>query len=157
MLYLLPPVLAHSINSGSVSFMAAFHPIRVILEPSSSISLTLQGAPHSSGLAIEWTRSSADSIASPNSRWLTYLSLLPPSSPLFSPPFYFSPLGLCNGFLTGFSASICVFFFFFSLGPHRQHMEVPRLGVEKELQLLAHTTATTMPDLSYVCHLHHSS
>ena len=30
------------------------------------------------------------------------------------------------------------FFFFFSfLGPHPQHMEVPRLGVKSELQLLA--------------------
>ena len=40
-------------------------------------------------------------------------------------------------------------FFFFSfvfLGPHMQHMEVPRLGVELELQLLAYTTATAMWD-----------
>ena len=36
-------------------------------------------------------------------------------------------------------------------------MEVPRLGVESELQLLAYTTATAMPDLSLVCNLHHSS
>ena len=28
------------------------------------------------------------------------------------------------------------FFFFFFLGPHLQHMEVPRLTVESELQLL---------------------
>ena len=35
--------------------------------------------------------------------------------------------------------------------------EVPRLGVELELQLPAHTTATAMPDLSCVCDLHHSS
>ena len=33
-------------------------------------------------------------------------------------------------------------------------MEVPRLGVELELQLLA--TATAMWDLSHVCDLHHS-
>ena len=32
--------------------------------------------------------------------------------------------------------------------PHLRHMEVPRLGVELELQLLACTTATAMPDLS---------
>ena len=31
---------------------------------------------------------------------------------------------------------ICLF------GPHLQHMEVPRLGVELELQLLAYTTGT---------------
>ena len=43
------------------------------------------------------------------------------------------------------------------LGPHPWHMEVPRLGVELELQLLAYTTATATPDLSRVCNLHHSS
>ena len=36
-------------------------------------------------------------------------------------------------------------------------MEVPRLGVETELQLPAYTTATAMPDPSFVCDLHHSS
>ena len=39
-------------------------------------------------------------------------------------------------------------------------MEVPRLGVESELQLLlAYTTATAMwdPSHSLVCDLHHSS
>ena len=34
-----------------------------------------------------------------------------------------------------------LFFFFFRL--HLQHMEVPRLGVQLELQLPACTTATT--------------
>ena len=33
-------------------------------------------------------------------------------------------------------------------------MEVPRLGVESELQLLAYTTAIATRDLSYVCDLH---
>ena len=38
----------------------------------------------------------------------------------------------------------CNFFFFFPvfLGPHPQHMGVPRLGVKLELQLPANTTAT---------------
>ena len=36
-------------------------------------------------------------------------------------------------------------------------MQVPSLGVDKELQLLAYATATAMPNLSYVCDLHHSS
>ena len=36
-------------------------------------------------------------------------------------------------------------------------MEVPRLGVELELQLLAYTTAAAMPDPSPVCDVHHSS
>ena len=40
------------------------------------------------------------------------------------------------------------------LGPHLQHTEVPRLGVESELQLLAYTTATATPDLSCICNLH---
>ena len=41
---------------------------------------------------------------------------------------------------------------FIFLGPHSRHMEVPRLGVEPDPQLLA--TATTDP--SNVCNLHHS-
>ena len=48
-----------------------------------------------------------------------------------------------------------MFSFFFFFGPHLQHMEVPRLEVESELQLPAYTTA--MPDPSCVCDLHHSS
>ena len=40
---------------------------------------------------------------------------------------------------------------------HPWHMEVPRLGVESELQLLAHTTATETWDLSRICEPHHSS
>ena len=36
-------------------------------------------------------------------------------------------------------------------------MEVPRLGVKSELQLLAYATATETWDPSYVCDLHHSS
>ena len=35
-------------------------------------------------------------------------------------------------------------------------MEVPRLGVELELQLPAYPTATATPDPSHACHLHHS-
>ena len=49
------------------------------------------------------------------------------------------------------------FFSFFFLGPHPQHMEVPRLEVQLELQLPAYTTATATPDLSRVFDLHHSS
>ena len=36
-------------------------------------------------------------------------------------------------------------------------MEVPRLGVELELQMLAYTTATATWDPSHVCDLYHSS
>ena len=42
----------------------------------------------------------------------------------------------------------------FILGSHPQHMEVPRLGVESELQLLAYTTATATWDPSYIFDLH---
>ena len=37
-----------------------------------------------------------------------------------------------------------LFFFFVFLGPHPWHTEVPRLGVELELQLPAYTTITAM-------------
>ena len=39
------------------------------------------------------------------------------------------------------------------LGPHLQHMDIPRLGIESEMQLPAYTTATAMakPDPSHTC------
>ena len=49
------------------------------------------------------------------------------------------------------------YFIFCFLGPHPQHMEVPRLGVHLELLLLAYPTARAMPDPSCICELHHSS
>ena len=49
------------------------------------------------------------------------------------------------------------FFFFCLLGLHLWHMEVPRPGVQLELQLTAYTTATATSDLSGICNLHHSS
>ena len=53
------------------------------------------------------------------------------------------------------------FFLFFGgggfLGPHPWNMEVPRLGVELELQLPTYTSATAIGDPSLVCNLHHSS
>ena len=48
----------------------------------------------------------------------------------------------------------CSFVF---LGPHLQHMEVARLGVKWEIELLAYATATATWDPSQVCDLHHSS
>ena len=47
--------------------------------------------------------------------------------------------------------------FFAFLGPHPQHMEVPRLGAEAELQWPVYATATVTPGPSSVCDLHHSS
>ena len=38
-----------------------------------------------------------------------------------------------------------------------QQMEVPRLEVELELQLLAYTTPTATQDPSLICNPHHSS
>ena len=43
------------------------------------------------------------------------------------------------------------------LGPHLWHMEVPRLGVQSELQPPACTTATATQEPSHFCDLHHSS
>ena len=48
-------------------------------------------------------------------------------------------------------------FSFFLLGLHPRYMEVPRLGVESELQPPAYTTATATRDPSLICNLHHSS
>ena len=48
------------------------------------------------------------------------------------------------------------FFVFFFLGCTRGIWRL-RLGVQSELQLLAYTTATAMPDPNRICHLHHSS
>ena len=44
--------------------------------------------------------------------------------------------------------------FWFFLG---QHMEVPGLGVESELQLPVYTTAPATQNLNQVCNLHHCS
>ena len=49
------------------------------------------------------------------------------------------------------------FFLSFFLGPCLPHMEVPRIGAESELQLLAYTTAAATQDPSQVYDLHHSS
>ena len=54
-----------------------------------------------------------------------------------------------------FSLFLLLLFFFFWL--QVQHMEVPRLGVESELQLPAYTTATATLDLSHACNPHHGS
>ena len=53
--------------------------------------------------------------------------------------------------------SIFFFFFFCFLGLHQRHMEVPMLGAESELQLLACITATATPDPIHICDLQPSS
>ena len=51
-----------------------------------------------------------------------------------------------------YNVYICIF-----LGLHPQHIEVPRLGVYLELELLAYAIATEIPDASHIYDLHHSS
>ena len=58
-------------------------------------------------------------------------------------------------FFVGDFAHLFTYLVFLSL--HLEHMEVPILGVESELQLLAYTTATATPDPSGICDLHLSS
>ena len=70
--------------------------------------------------------------------------------------YFFVWFGLVWVFLWGFVVVVVCLFFVF-LGQHLWHMVVPRLGVESELQLLAYTTATTMPDPSHVGDPQHSS
>ena len=53
---------------------------------------------------------------------------------------------------------ICLYFYICFLGLHLCHMEVPRLGVQLELQLPPDATATVMLwNLSRICNLYHSS
>ena len=70
-------------------------------------------------------------------------------SSTFIPPWFLSL------YLT-FSFSHDCFFLFCFLWPHLWHMEVPRLGVESDLQLQANATATAI-DLSRIYDLHHNS
>ena len=52
---------------------------------------------------------------------------------------------------------VLFFIFLFFLGLHPRYVEVSRLGVESELQLLLCTTATATWDPSHICDLPHSS
>ena len=48
----------------------------------------------------------------------------------------------------GWAWFLGLFFFFGFLGPHLQQREVPRLGVESELQLPGYSTATAKQTLN---------
>ena len=48
------------------------------------------------------------------------------------------------------------YYYFCFLGLHLWHGEIPRLGVESELQLLAYATDAATQDRSQICDLHHS-
>ena len=55
-----------------------------------------------------------------------------------------------------FSPHLTTFIYLFILGSYSRHMEVPRLGVESELQLLAYAIAIATRDLSRISDLYHS-
>ena len=72
----------------------------------------------------------------------------------FSPP---SSLGFHIQHIPTFILLLLLFYSIsLFLGPHLWHVEVPRLGVESEMQLPAYATATARPDQRCVCDLHHS-
>ena len=89
-------------------------------------------------------KSSCLGIKTEEQRWREHspddvVELLHPSVPEAFSPWTFQksePPATEKGSVVFF----CLFvfcFFFFLLGPHLQHMEIPRLGVESELQLSA--------------------
>ena len=67
-----------------------------------------------------------------------------------------SPYGPCLLMVMLGVTHMCNFFFAF-LCPYPCHMKVPRLGIESDLQLLAYTITTAIPDANIICDLHHSS
>ena len=54
------------------------------------------------------------------------------------------------------SLKIRYFFLSFFKEPHLQHMEIPGLGVQSELQLQSYARTTVMLDLKHICDLYHS-
>ena len=64
-------------------------------------------------------------------------------------------LGHCRENGETWTYLMCIFFFFF-LGLHLQHLEVPRLEVKSELQLRPTPQPEQLPDLSHICDLHRS-
>ena len=59
--------------------------------------------------------------------------------------------------ITTFLNFYYLFIYFCFLGPHPQHMGVPRLEVKSQLQLTASATAKATQDPNRICNLHHSS
>ena len=66
-------------------------------------------------------------------------------------------VGKAGGGPRGAGEYFILFYFTCFLEPHPRHVEVPRLGVELDLQLQARTAATATQDPSHICDLHHSS
>ena len=73
---------------------------------------------------------------------------------VYAIPYFFRTIGIS---LQKWDAEFYLFIYFCILELHLQHMEVPRLGVQLELQLLAYIAATATRDLSRICNRHHSS
>ena len=63
-------------------------------------------------------------------------------------PLYASFFLSGNSFVVVVVVVVCLFCV---SGPLLRHMEVPRLEIESELQLLAYATAIAMQDLSHIC------
>ena len=73
----------------------------------------------------------------------------------WGPPFTSRVADLIGGGAFAWHPFFVCFLCFVELRP--RHMEIPRLGIESELQLPAYTTATATQDLSCFRNLHHSS
>ena len=87
-------------------------------------------------------------------RWyLTVVSIFIPLIHCDVEHLFMGLLGICRSFLAK-NAYAPAPFFFFILWPHPWYVEVPRLGVESELQLPAFTTATAVSDPSHIGDLH---
>ena len=84
--------------------------------------------------------------------WLE-LSMLYSRSPLHIIPYTSIRLDVVNIYIYTFCLFVC--FLLFRVTPLAY--EIPRLGIESKLQLLAYATATATRDPSHVCKLHHSS
>ena len=67
-----------------------------------------------------------------------------------------SPFHSCQPFCyTQYLPDLFFVFFFSFLGPHLQHMEVPRLVINLELYLPAYTTSRATRDLNCIYNLYH--
>ena len=73
--------------------------------------------------------------------------------------YFHKDLQIVKKLLSGFNIYfifILFYLLFFFLGPHPRHMDVPRLGVESELQPPAYDIATAMRDPNHISDLRHS-
>ena len=89
---------------------------------------------------------------------LTGFSLVLSSQPIFYDLWYHFCVCVCVEEMPLVSYKICLISFFsFLFRASTAHMEIPKLGLKLELQLLAYAMATATPDPSRNCDLHRSS